>query len=114
MPALTGTHVIRNGLFLVDKWDPEKEGTKQLHEINIENKVESLKRIAVIANLGKDLSEITCRENMTATKISNNDMNWNANFAMLVGHVGENFRLPDQRTSKLAKWYTSERNKSRT
>jgi hypothetical protein len=36
--ALTGTHVIRNGLFLVDKWDPAKEGTKQLHEINIENK----------------------------------------------------------------------------
>ena len=40
MTALTGTHVIRNCLFLVDKWDREKEGTKQLHEINIENKME--------------------------------------------------------------------------
>ena len=38
MAAVTGTHVIRNGLFLVDKWDPEKEGIKQLHEINIESK----------------------------------------------------------------------------
>ncbi len=42
MAAVTGTHVILNGLFLIDnKWDPAKEGTKQLHEINIENKVES-------------------------------------------------------------------------
>ena len=68
MTALTGTHVIRNCLFLIDKWDPEKEGTKQLHEINIENKMESLKRIADIANLGKDLTAITRREKMTATK----------------------------------------------
>ena len=41
--ALTGTQVIRNGLFLIDKWDPANKGTKQMHEINIENKVEGLK-----------------------------------------------------------------------
>jgi hypothetical protein len=58
MTALTGTHVIRNGLFLVDKLDPEKEGTKLLHEINIENKMESLKRIANIANLSLDMSKV--------------------------------------------------------
>jgi len=56
MTALTGMHVIRNGLFLIDKWDPEKEGTKLLHDINIENKMESLKRIADIANLSLDMS----------------------------------------------------------
>jgi hypothetical protein len=48
--SLTGTHVIRNGLFLIDKWDPAKEETKQLHEINIENKMECMKRIANIAS----------------------------------------------------------------
>ena len=41
--GLTGMHVIRNGSFLIDKWDPSKKGTKQLHEINIENKMESMK-----------------------------------------------------------------------
>jgi hypothetical protein len=82
--SLTGTHMIQNGLFLVHKWDPEKEGTKQLHEINIENKMESLKRIADNANLSLDISELTRREKMTATKISNNDISWNANFVMLV------------------------------
>jgi len=114
MPALTGTHVIRNGLFLVDKWDPEKEGTKQLHEIYIENKVESLKRIAVIANLRKDMSVVIRREKLTATKISNNDINWNEKFAMLVEYIGENMKLPDQRTSELGKWYTNERKVSFT
>jgi hypothetical protein len=101
--ALTGTHVIRNGLFLVDKWDPAKEGTKQLHEINIENKVESLKRIADIVNLSINMSEITRREKISATRISNNDISWNPNFAMLVEYVDENFKLPDQRKSKLGK-----------
>jgi hypothetical protein len=119
---LTGTHVIRNSLFLVDKWDPAKEGTKQLHEINIENKVESLKRIPDIANLGNDLTEITCREKITATNISMNDQSWNANFAMLVEYVSENFRLPSQKDgptsvngkSKLGMWYINERNNSHT
>jgi hypothetical protein len=109
-------------LFLVDKWDPAKEGTKQLHEINIENKVESLKRIPDIANLGNDLTEITCREKITATNISMNDQSWNANFAMLVEYVSENFRLPSQKDgptsvngkSKLGMWYINERNNSHT
>jgi hypothetical protein len=122
MAAVTGTHVIQNGLFLVDKWDPEKEETKQLHEINIENKMESLKRIADIANLSLDISELTRREKLTATKISNNDISWNANFIMLVEYVGENFRLPSQKDgptsvngkSKFGVWYINERNKSRT
>ncbi len=48
MTALTGMHVIRNGLFLVEKWDPAKEGTQQLHEINIENKVEGLKKMPTL------------------------------------------------------------------
>ena len=109
MTALTGTHVIRNGLFLVDKWDPEKEGTKLLHEINIENKMESLKRIADIANLSLDMSEVIRGKNTSATKISNNDISWDANFAMLVEYVGENLKLPDDRKSKLGKWYTNER-----
>ena len=60
--SLIGTHVIKNGLFLIDKWDPMKEGTKQLHEINIENKMEFMKRIGDIANLGKDMSELNRRE----------------------------------------------------
>jgi len=114
MTALTGTHVIRNGLFLVDKWDPEKEGTKQLHEINIENKMESLKRIAEIANLSLDMSEVIRGKKITATQISNNDINWNANFAMLVEYVGENFKLPKQCKSKLGIWYCHERNNSHT
>ena len=122
MAAVTGTHVFRNGLFLVDKWDPAKEGTKQLHEINIENKVESLKRIADIANLSLDMSELTRREKITATQISNNDISWDANFAMLVEYVGENFKLPSQKDgpttvnskSKLGVWYKNERYKSHT
>ena len=92
-------------MFLIDKWDPEKEGTKQLHEINIENKMESLKRIADIANLSKDMSELTRREKISAMKIRMNDQSWNANFAMLVEYVGENFKLPDQRKSKVGMWY---------
>ncbi len=44
----------------------------------------------------------------------NNDINWNENFAMLVEYVGENFKLPDQRKSKLGKWYASERKVSYT
>jgi hypothetical protein len=39
-----------------------KEGTKQLHEINIENKMEFTKRIGDIANLGKDMSKLNRRE----------------------------------------------------
>jgi hypothetical protein len=96
LDGTTGTHVIRNGLFLVDKWDPAKEGTKQLHEINIENKVECMKRIADIANLSLNMSELIHRENISATKISNNDLSWDANFTKLVEYVGENFRLPSQ------------------
>ncbi len=38
----------------------------------------------------------TCRENISITKISNNDLSWDANFAKLVEYVGENFRLPSQ------------------
>ena len=84
---LTGTHVIRNSLFLVDKWDPAKEGTKQLHDINIENKVESLKKIADIANMSLDMSEITRREKISVAHISNSDISWDTNFAMLVEYV---------------------------
>ena len=122
MAAVTWTHVIQNGLFLVDKWDPEKEGTKQLHEINIENKMESLKRIANIVNLSLDMSELTRREKITATQISNNDLSWDANFAKLVEYVGENFKQPSQKDgptavngkSKLGKWYHNEKGKSFT
>jgi hypothetical protein len=122
MAAVTGTHMIRNGSFLVDKWDPAKEGTKQLHEINIENKVESLKRIADIANLSLDMSELTRREKITATQISNNDLSWDASFAKVVEYVGENFKQPssvdrptsDNGKTKLGKWYINERNKSHT
>ena len=116
MAAMTGTHMIRNGLFLVDKWDPAKEGTKQLHDINIENKVESLKKIADIANLSLDMSEITRREKISAAHISNSDISWDTNFAMLVEYVGENFKLPSQKVngSKLGKWYNTERNRSHT
>jgi hypothetical protein len=120
--SLTGTHVIRNqkGLFLVDKWDPTKEVTKQLHEINIENKMECMKRIANIANLGKDMSELTHRENISTTLISNTDLSWEANFAKLVEYVGDNFRLPSQvdgpttvnGKTKLGKWYNCERKRS--
>ena len=92
MAALTGTHVICNGLLLVDKWDPAKEGTKQLHEIYIENKVESLKRIADIANLSLDMREIIRREKISAANIRNNDISWDTTFAMLVEYVGENFK----------------------
>ena len=68
--------------------------------------MESLKRIAVIANLSLDMSELTRREKITAAQISNNGIiSWDANFAMLVEYVGENFKLPDQRKSKLGKWY---------
>ena len=114
MVGMTGMHVIRNGLSLVDKWDPVEEGTKQLHEINIEHKMESLKRIAHIVNLSLDMSELTCREKITATHISNNDISWDTNFAMLVEYVGENFKLPDQCKSKLGKWYNNEKGKSST
>ena len=114
MAEMTGTHMIRNGLFLVDKWDPAKEGTKQLHEINIENTVESLKRIADIANLSLDMSEITRREKISATHISNSNKSWEATFSMLVEYVGENFKLPEQRKTKLGMWYVNERNLSHT
>jgi hypothetical protein len=33
---------------------------------------------------------------------------------MLVEYVGENFKLPDQRKSKLGKWYNNEKGKSST
>jgi hypothetical protein len=114
MTAVTGTEVIQNGSFLVDKWDPEKEGTKQLHEIVIENKAESLRKISVIAKQVKDLIEITRQENAAATKIRNNDIRWNERFAELVEYVSENFKLPSQRESKLGGWYRDERNKSLT
>jgi hypothetical protein len=91
--SLTGTHVIRNGLFLIDKWDPAKEETKQLHEINIENKMECMKRIANIANLSLDMSELTHQEKITTTLISKNDQSWDAHFAMLVEYVDENFKV---------------------
>jgi hypothetical protein len=102
--------------------DPAKEGTKQLHEINIENKVECMKRIADIANQSLDMSKLTHQENITATKISNNDLSWDANFAKLVEYVGENFRLPSQvegpttvtGKQKLGMWCSNERNKSHT
>jgi hypothetical protein len=128
LSSLTGTHVIRNGLFLIDKWDPLKKGTKQLHEINIENKMESMKRIADFANLSLDMNKLKKDENIisrakhSATNVSNNDRSWNANFAMLVEYVGEHFRIPCQRDgptavndeTKLGKWYSRERNKSFT
>ena len=95
LTGTTGTHVIRNGLFLVDKWDPVKEGTKQLHEINIENKVECMKRIADIANLGNDMGELNRGNNISAMQISNNDISWDANFAMLVEYVGENLLMEE-------------------
>jgi hypothetical protein len=69
--------------------------------------VESLKRIADIANLSKDLTEITRRGKISAALISNNDISWDANFAMLVEYVGENFKLPEQRKSKLEQAYQS-------
>jgi hypothetical protein len=120
--SLTGTHVIRNGLFLINKWDPAKEGTKQLHEINIENKMECMKRIANIANLSLDMSELTRREKITTTLISKNDQSWDANFAMLVEYVGENFKLPCSRDgpiavngkTKLGWWYSNECKKNST
>jgi hypothetical protein len=120
--ALTGTHVIRNGLVLVDKWDPAKEGTKQLHEINIENKVESLKKIANIANQSLVMSAVIHAKNSSITKISNNDLRWEANFAKLVEYVGKYLKLPSQvdgptavtGKQKLGMWYGAERNKSHT
>jgi hypothetical protein len=119
---LTGTHVIRNSLFLVDKWDPAKEGTKQLHEINIENKVESLKKIANIANQSLVMSAVIHAKNSSITKISNNDLRWEANFAKLVEYVGKYLKLPSQvdgptavtGKQKLGMWYGAERNKSHT
>jgi len=57
------------------------------------------------------MSELTRREKITVTHISNNDISWDANFAMLVEYVGENFKLPDQRKSKLGKWYNNEKGK---
>jgi len=120
--SLTGTYVIRNGLFLVDKWDPTEKGTKQLHAINIENKMECMKRIANIANLGKDMSKLTRRENISIMKISNTNLSWDANFAKLVEYIGENFRLPSQvdgpttvnGKTKLGKWYNHKRKRSFT
>jgi hypothetical protein len=122
MAAVTRTHVIRNGLFLVDKWDPEKEGTKQLHEINIENKMECMKRIADIANLGNEMGKLNRGKNISATQISNNDISWDANFAMLVEYVGENFRLPSRvdgptvvnGKQKLGVWYNYESKRQST
>jgi hypothetical protein len=128
LSGLTGTHFIRNGFFLVDKWDPSKKGTKQLHEINIENKMESMKRIADIANLSLDMSKLKRSENIisrakrSATNISKSDRSWNANFAMLVKYVGQHFKLPHCKDgptavngkTKLGKWYSNERNKSHT
>ena len=73
LTGLTRTHVIRNGSFLVDKWDPSKKGTKQLHEINIENKLECMKRIEDIANLANDMGELISRAKHSATNVSNND-----------------------------------------
>jgi hypothetical protein len=95
LTGTTGTHVIRNGLFLVDKWDPVKEGTKQLHEINIENKLECMKRIADIVNLGNDMGELNRGKNISTTQISNNDISWDANFAMLVEYVGKNLLMEE-------------------
>jgi hypothetical protein len=84
--------------------------------------MESLKRIAVIANLSLDMSELTRREKITATQISNNDLSWDASFAKVVEYVGENFKQPssvdrptsDNGKTKLGKWYINERNKSHT
>ena len=45
---------------------------------------------------------------------SNNDINWNEKFAMLVESIGENLKLPDHCTSELGKWYTNERKVSFT
>jgi hypothetical protein len=95
MAAVTRTHVIRND-------ETEKEGTKQLHEIKIENKMECMKRIADIANLGNEMGKLNRGKNISATQISNNDISWDANFAMLVEYVGENFRLPCQRNGPTA------------
>jgi hypothetical protein len=122
LTGLTGTHVIRNGSFLVDKWDPSKKGTKQLHEINIENKLECMKRIEDIANLANDMGELISRAKHSATNVSNNDRSWNATFAMLVEYVGENFRLPsqvdgpiaDNGKTKLGGWCANERRKAHT
>ena len=60
------------------------------------------------------MSEVVRGKNSGATRISNNDINWNANFAGVVEYVGENFRLPSQKESKLGKWYSDEKNKSLT
>jgi hypothetical protein len=98
------------------------QSLRQLHEINIENKVESLKKIANIANLSLEMSAVIHAKNSSITKISNNDPRWEANFAKLVEYVGENFRLPSQvdgptivtGKQKLGKWYGAERNKSQT
>ena len=57
--------------------------------------MESLKRIADIANLSLDMSELNRREKITATQISNNDISWDANFAMLVEYVGENLLMEE-------------------
>ena len=106
--------MIRHGLFLVDKWDPEKEGTKQLHEIHIENKVENLKRIADIANLGLEMCEVIRGKKSGATRISNNDNDWNANFAEVVEYIDENLRVPSQRESTLGMWLSVQKSKSLT
>ena len=60
MATVTITHVIRND-------ETEKEGTKQLHEINIENKMECMKRIADIANLGNEMGKLNRGKNISAT-----------------------------------------------
>ena len=74
LTGTTGMHVIRNGLFLVDK---------------------CMKRIADIANLGNDMGELNRGKNISATQISNNDISWDANFAMLVEYVGENLLMEE-------------------
>ena len=60
------------------------------------------------------MSEVVRGKNSGATRISNNDINWNANFAGVVEYVGEHFKLPDQRKSELGMWYSSERKRSIT
>ena len=97
-PLLITTPNLRQDSFFVSLF----KGTKQLHEINIENKMECMKRIANIANLGKDMNKLTHREKISATKISNNDHSWDASFAMLVEYVGEKLQ-----TSKSGGWTNS-------
>jgi hypothetical protein len=100
----------------------EKRDKTTAHEINIENKLECMKRIDNIANLSLDMGEHTRRENISATNVRNNDRSWNVTFAMLVEYVCENFRLPsqvdgpiaDNGKTKLGQWYANERRRAHT